>query len=287
VADAAVLDRAEEFLWRNARLIDRLRFSCLFREGGRELPIAAVRAYQNSDGGFGNALEPDLRGPDSQPEPTNLALQVLDELGATDDPMVPRALDFLVSITRPDGGVPFVLPSSRRYPHGPWWQTDDDPSGTLVATANVAGILHKNGVEHSWLDTATEFCWRELDDLTSTWAYEARSFVPFLDHVPDRARAEAVFDRVGKLVLEVVEFDTDADGEVHRPLDFAPRPDTMARRLFSDEVIDEHLDALLATQRDDGGWTFDWQIWTPNTEPEWRGWVTVRALKTLRAYGRL
>ncbi|GII66817.1 hypothetical protein Skr01_69020 [Sphaerisporangium krabiense] len=287
MADADILERAEEFLWRNARLVDRLRFEHLFRGGGRELPVAAVRAYQNSDGGFGNALEPDLRGPGSQPEPTSLALQMLDELGATGDPAVPKALDYLASITRPDGGVPFVLPSSRRYPHGPWWRTEDDPPGTLVATANVVGILYKNGIRHSWTEPATEFCWRELERLTGTWPYEARSFIPFLDYVPDRDRAEAVFERVGKLILQVVEFDPDAEGEVHRPLDFAPRPDTIARRLFGDDVIEKHLDALAAAQKDDGGWTFDWQIWTPVTEPEWRGWVTVRALKTLRAYDRL
>lgn len=287
MAEADVVDRAEEFLWRNARLIDRLRFEYLFRGGGREFPIAALIAYQNADGGFGNALEPDLRGPVSQPEPTCHALQVLDELGALDHPSVPKALDYLRSITRPDGGVPFVLPSSRRYPHAPWWQTDDNPPGALVATAHMAGILHENGIRHSWLDAATEFCWRELDGLTGTWPYEARSFIPFLDHVPDRERARAVFNRVGEFILDIVEFDVDAEGEKHRPLDFAPTPDTMARRLFGDDVLERQLDALLAAQRDDGGWTFDWLVWTPTVEPEWRGWMTVRVLKILRAYGRL
>jgi hypothetical protein len=84
--------------------------------------LAALAAYQNPDGGLGNALEPDLRGPASQPEPVEVAFRVLDEL---------------------------------------------DPAAT---------------------------------------------------------------------------------GEVHGPLDFAPTPDTVARRLFSDEVIEAHLDHLLAGQ---------------------------------------
>lgn len=281
------LEKAEEFVWLNARLIDRLRFEYLFRDGDRERVLEALRPYQNPDGGFGNALEPDLRGPVSQPEPVDLAVQLLDELDAMKDPMLPPVLAYLESITRPDGGVPFVLPSVRPYPRGPWWQTEDDPPGALLPTASIVGHLHAGGVRHPWVDRATEFCWRDLDRLESTSPYEARSFIPFLDAVPDRERAEATWERVGPLVIEgdLVALDPDAEGEVHFPLDFAPHPGTMARRLFSDAVIEQHLEALEGAQGDDGGWGFNWPVWTPVTEPEWRGWCTVRALKILRAYG--
>lgn len=116
-----------------------------------------------------------------------------------------------------------------------------------------------------------------------------RSVVSFLDHVPDRARAERSFAEVGPKVLEqgLVELDPAAAGEVHGPLDFAPQPSSLARGLFADDAIDAHLDALVAAQRDDGGWTFNWPVWTPVVEPEWRGSITVEMLLRLRAYGRL
>ena len=38
---------------------------------------------------------------------------------------------------------------------------------------------------------------------------------------------------------------------------------------------------------DDGGWDIAFPSWTPVTRPEWRGFVTVDRLLTLRAYGRL
>ena len=41
---------------------------------------------------------------------------------------------------------------------------------------------------------------------------------------------------------------------MHTPLNFAPRPQSLARRLFSDEVIEAHLDALASVQQEDGGW---------------------------------
>ena len=111
----------------------------------------------------------------------------------------------------------------------------------------------------------------------------------FLQHVPDRDRAEQAFERVGRLLLErnVVALDPDAEGEVHTPLDFAPNPDSIARRLFDESTIEAHLDHLAASQADDGGWTFNWLAWSPVAATEWRGSLTVDALRTLRANGRL
>jgi hypothetical protein len=41
--------------------------------------VDALRGYRNPDGGFGHALEPDLRCPGSQPAPTLYALEMLGE----------------------------------------------------------------------------------------------------------------------------------------------------------------------------------------------------------------
>jgi hypothetical protein len=287
---ASALEAAERFTWLNARLIDRLRFAHLFRGGAAAPVVAALRPYQNADGGFGNALEPDFRGPVSQPATVAVALQVLGEVDAFDDPMLGRACDYLASIATPDGGVPFVLPSVRAYPRAPWWQTEtDQPPGNLVPTASIVGLLLARGVQHPWIGPATEFCWREIDGVDRPDAYQMRSAIAFLDRVPDRARAERAFAGVGPKVLEqgLVALDPDATGEVHTPLDFAPTPSSLARGLFSDETIETHLDALVAAQQTDGGWTFNWPMWTPVVEPEWRGAVTVEMLLRLRAYGRL
>jgi hypothetical protein len=78
-----------------------------------------------------------------------------------------------------------------------------------------------------------------------------------------------------------------AEREWHAPLDYAPEPSSLARRWFSDEEIARDLDALAEDQQDDGGWTFNWRTWNPLTTLEWRGAVTVEAIKRLRAYGRL
>lgn len=282
------LSKATDFIWRTARLLERHRFAYLFLNGEQQAVLEALRPYQNPDGGFGNALEPDVRGPVSQPVPTWTALCVLDEAGAFADSMVTRACDYLLTITTEEGGVPFVLPSVRDYPHAPWWETGDQSSTSLNPTAAIAALLHKHHIEHPWLTAATEYCWRKLDTMDKTDPYEMRAVLPFLDFVPDRNRAEKVFARVGLKILEqnLVALTPTSQEETHTPLNFAPRPPSLARRLFSNEVIEAHLDALASAQQEDGGWQFNWLAWNPATALEWRGIVTIEALVTLRAYGQ-
>ena len=48
-------------------------------------PLAALKAFQNEDGGFGHALEPDCFNPNSSPIQTWKAIVHLEEIGI-DDP---------------------------------------------------------------------------------------------------------------------------------------------------------------------------------------------------------
>ena len=77
----------------------------------------ALAAYQNEDGGFGSALEPDCRDPGSQPVAVQVALEMLDQMGAFHRHMALRACDWLQSVSRPEGGLPFALATANDYPH--------------------------------------------------------------------------------------------------------------------------------------------------------------------------
>jgi hypothetical protein len=289
------IDAAETFVWLSGRLLERLRFACLFRNGDRERAIAALRVYQNADGGFGEALEPDFRGPVSQPGSAWQAAKYLDELDAFHDPMAQRLCDYLTSITTREGGVPMVLSDVVRYPHPPWWApSPGEQRASLLPTAALAGYLYKHRVDHPWLKGATEFCWNAIDGLlgapvSGAYGYVIKATMTFLDHVPDRARAKEVAARIGRRGLEAkaIALDPNTSGEVHFPLDFASEPTALARAWFDDALIERHLDALVDAQQQDGGWQINWTVWTPLAGLEWRAWQTIDRLKTLRAYGRL
>jgi len=291
------IDAAAHFLAGHARLVDLRRFERLFR-GGDARPVRdAVAAYRNRDGGFGHGLEPDSRDPASQPAATEMALRILDETGAWDEDLVTGACDWLAATAPAEGGAAMVDVSIGNWPHAPWWVPEEGRPASLTITGQIAGTLHARHVRHPWLDGADEMMWPRIGHLTEPGAllaspggdYQMFGALGFLQHVPDRARAREVFGRVGPLILErgLVALDPEAPGEVHSPLDYAPEPDSLARALFDEATIKAHLDHLARAQRDDGGWTFNFPAWNPAAELDWRGSVTVGALYTLRANGRL
>jgi hypothetical protein len=282
------LDAATQFIAANARVLDRRRFERLFGGGNAEPVRDAVAAYRNADGGFGQGLEPDGRDPASQPAAVELGLHVLDEADAWDEGLVTGACDWLQANAPAEGGSVFVAATIEGWPHAPWWVPEPGNPASLVSTGQIAATLHARGVSHPWLDGATELMWSRIEMLRGEpGPYDLYGIVKFLDHVPDRDRAERALQGVAPLLLKVVALDPDATGETHSPLGYAPRPDSLARSLFSEQVIDAHLDHLAAEQRDDGGWMFNWPSWSPAAELEWRGYITVSSLVTLRDNGRL
>jgi hypothetical protein len=277
---------AELFLLRDARVLDRRRFAHRFRDGSAEAVVAALLAYRNDDGGFGNALEPDLRGASSQPVPLEHALRILDEVDRWDEALAAAACDWLVSVSTPAGAPPFVLETVSDGPHAPWWTPTGEPHPNPAA--GIAGLLHKHGVEHEWLPRATDYCWQALERVDGLGADDSLSVLVFLEHAPNRERADAVFAALGEHIRDdLVALDPAKEGYVKSPLDFAPRPDALARRLFDDATIETHLGALEARQQDDGGWPITWEPPSTAAVSEWRGVWTIKALEVLDDYGRL
>jgi hypothetical protein len=297
--NAPDFDAAAAFVAANARVVDRRRFGRLFGGDDAQPVRDAVAAYRNEDGGFGHALEPDCRAPGSQPLAVEMALRIMAETDAWDDALVRGACDWLTAVAPAEGGAAGAEPSLSGWPHAPWWVPEDGHPASVIATGLIAGTLHAREVSHPWLDRAAELMWTRIDALARSGGaglqggpggeYEMLGVLAFLQHVPDRDRAHELFGRVGPLIIErnMVALEPGAPGEVHYPLDFAPEPDSLARELFDDPTIKAHLDHLAQAQRDDGGWTFNWLAWSPAAERDWRGFLTVDALRMLRANGYL
>ncbi|MFF9914577.1 hypothetical protein [Streptomyces sp. NPDC013457] len=293
------LARAEQFVWLTARVLEQRRFAYHFLRGGAEPVEVALTAYLNEDGGYGHALEPDLRGPVSQPLHTGHALRVLDSIGRCGGLRVERICRYLTEVSTLDGALPAIHPSQRGYPSAPFVPIVDNPPSALLSTGPVVGLLHRNQVWHAWLFRATEFCWSAVESLEKSHPYEIEAAVAFLDGVPDRSRAQSVADRLGRLVRDqgLAALDPDrleelpvapgyAPGEHHFPYDYARVPDSLARRWFTEEEMARSLDHLAAAQQEDGGWPVTWREWAPGTALEARPMVTIEALRTLRAHGR-
>ena len=275
------LDAARSFLHANARVLERRRFEHGFDGGPAEPVLDAVRAFRNDDGGFGHAIEPDMRAPESQPVGVQTAMEILHEIGVHDDPMIASAVEWLATVTREDGGIPFVLETDA--PHAPWWAFSD--ASSVTQTAANAAALHNLEVSHPWLERADEFLFARIARIDSAKAgediglgYDLLFSVHFLDAHPDDARATAALEGLAPIPT------ADPGSEHPSALDLSPVPGSRSRRFFD---VEGDLDALERAQHDDGGWRVAWPDWNAAAALEWRGVATVNALTLLRANGRV
>ena len=286
------LDRIRDFMASNARLLDRRRMDLTAGDGDPEATLAILAGYRNSNGGFGWGLEPDARAPASQPVAALHAFEVFEEVAPVRSPLAVGLLDWLDAVAVDGGAVPFALPGGASAGSAPMWGTADTRSPLLHMTCVVLSIAHRVGrrdpevAGHAWLGRATEWAMSEIADLDGpTHAIAFRYVLQLLDALEARdelTRLGAHLPADGTLPVA-----GGKPNEAMRPLDFAPEPGRPIRELFDSRAIEADLDRIAADQHDDGGWDVDWAHWSPAGGLEWRGWATVRAVRILRANGRL
>lgn len=286
------LAAARSFMAAHGRLLDRRRLALLLDDGPAEPVLAALRGYRNADGGYGHGLEPDLRAPESQPAAAFHAFEVLADLAPAIAPEAVELCDWLEAVALPDGGLPFACPIADPSGCAPFWTEADPDAFSLQITAIVAAYANRVAAHdpavaaHPWLARVNRCCLDAIDALESAPEAHVLAFaVQFLDSVHDREPgAPDLVDRLGRFVppdgrLQVVGGLAD---EALRPLDIAPEPDRPARALLDGSVVAADLERLAAAQEKDGGWTVDFQSYSPAAALEWRGYATVRALSVLR-----
>jgi hypothetical protein len=135
---------------------------------------------------------------------------------------------------------------------------------------------------------ATELCFAQLEHEPPEDAHALREAITFLEHAPDRERAERLLPRVAAALETARWFRLDPASTEYglTPLDLAPRPDAPLRPFFADDVIAAHLGLLESDQQADGGWPLRWTPPSAASTLEWRGIRTLWALRVLVAYGR-
>src|SRR5262245_6340457 len=245
--------KAREFVFREARLLERRLFSTLYEDAPAAGVARAVRAYQNDDGGLGHALEPDVRCPDSQPLFVTFGLAVLALVDGRDDDLLTGCCEFLETVADERGAVPILLPSAADYPRADHWSNTRLPP-SLQATIGIAASLHTLGFSHPWLDRATDYCLDEVRSGPRPEAHLLREVLRFLDAVDE----PALLERATAAVPGAEDLRTDPASTDYglTPVQMVPTA-ARARELFAADLLDAHLDALARAQCDDGGWPPD------------------------------
>ena len=142
----ATFEKAQAFIYRNARPLDLARFQYHFENGSKEAIMKVLSYYQNEDGGFGNAVEADCWNPNSIPLHSNTASEIIREIGFEDNqhPVIQGLLKWYASGEHFNGKTwEITVESNNNYPHAPWWHTESVSSchTDYNGTAQIAGFI--------------------------------------------------------------------------------------------------------------------------------------------------
>ncbi|MEF2278635.1 hypothetical protein V3W47_10010 [Deinococcus sp. YIM 134068] len=304
--------RARAFLLEKGRPLERALFRHTFEDGPASGVLDALRAYQNLDGGFGHALEPDVRAPESSVLATSVALRVLHKLNVGEDEELLRgAVTWLRSHLHTEiGGTvwPFLPTEAESYPHAPWWSQAEP--GQLEATfgafrvnprAEIVALLHRwpgltpDPLPEGLLALLTVetrdaiLAGLEAGDVNG---HHVASVFAQAGDVPELHRQPVLEYLADVLPVRVARTPADFEGYGLSALSVAPTPASpLAHGL--EEPLAAALAHLLTSQAEDGSWGPNWswgetfpEVW-PGAEAEWRSVLTLEALIRLRDWGRL
>ncbi len=177
--------RTRQYIDMNGRSLDRRLYEYHFQVGDRDVVFKTLSAFQNDDGGFGYALEPDIRTPASSAITTSLGLLYLQDIGATfEEPMGQAAIEYLLSIYDSDKEVwPIITPEVEDAPHAPWWNYSDSAQDFSDFLANpracIIGHLYqdKELVSAGFLEQVTRSLLEYLENIFSILFEHARSLM--------------------------------------------------------------------------------------------------------------
>lgn len=158
------VQRARRFVEANARPLDRAYLDCLLPTGAGSVDrvIAELARFQTPEGGFGRALEPDVRGPAASAIATSIGFQYL------------RGIDAVAGTALAQGAIAYLLATLDRQtwvwpavdervgegPHAPWWAPNlaRVRGYVLNPTAELLGYLydHQADVPGEILEPVTQ-----------------------------------------------------------------------------------------------------------------------------------
>ena len=184
-------------------------------------------------------------------------------------------------------------------PHAPWWHHEDggnavDKLGWGNPSAEIVGYLHEYAglVPDGFLCKVTEMANAQVEALPDEIdVHTTLCYLRMLDTVPEPTKSISL-EKLKNSARRGIESSPDWPGVGTDLRGYAPSPASYLADVLADRMR-QYLDDEITNQAEGGSWLPNWtwggryeNAWK-EAEREWKGFLTVQALKTLRAYGRI
>ncbi|RNC85802.1 MAG: hypothetical protein ED557_03235 [Balneola sp.] len=297
--------RAKSFIFSKGRILDQRLFEFHFEHGNKDSVIEALEKFQNEDGGFGNALEPDLRSPLSTVYTTSQGLFLLRKIGASSkEAIVAKAIEYLLNSYIKERSIWPIIPSEAlNSPHAGHWDEiieKEFDSFFINMRAGLAGHFwhYSELIPDGFAEKITKNVMTTLlttPDEKLGWIFDLWSYLGLMGtkNLPENHRNE-ILNKLRKVIPGKVEKNPEKWTMMSvSPLNMAPTPDSPIVSVIDPELIQQNLDYDIDQQLEDGIWALDWsweqddpEAWKV-AEKEWKAHLAIGKLQTLQAYERI
>ena len=269
----------KQWMHRNARPVDLKLWQYHFEGGRADAVLQELAYYQNADGGFGLALEPDCWNPESSPYTTLQAIRMMRAVGCGElrEPMLGKAFRYLEECAHQrEYGWMFSIPTNDGHAHAPWWSFSEEANTyeSIGLTAELAGVILLLGEKGSPLyHKAEAYAAGVIEKLKMPGKRGDMGIGGYIElleclikaGLQDRFDCDFLSSALNRLVYDTIERDTSkwVCYGVH-PARYIQSPDS---RFYGEnkDIVQAELDFLIDTRPANGIWPIPWS-WFENNE---------------------
>lgn len=270
-----LFQKAREFIYRNARPLELTLWKYHFENGTKEEVLEALAYYQNDDGGFGNALEPDVWNPNSIPMGTWRATTVLESIGFDNatHPIIQGILRFLDSGSGFDervGQWQSEIPSNNDFPHAVWFHYEGEisefgPNPTAALAGFIIAYMDKDSKLYKKACDLAVRCYKQmLEKMPQIDMHDISCYLQLYHYLVQSDETELIDletfrDCLEKMVNVSICKDTSQWGNsyVSLPSRFIDAPDSFLYNGLKD-LVEAECELIKRQQLSDGSFTVPW-----------------------------
>lgn len=300
------LNEIKNWIYRNARPLDLALWQYHFEKGSKEEILRILQCYQNSDGGFGNTVDPDNWNPDSTAYNAQIVIKMLRQIDFVDvtHPIYQGIFRYLENTEhKSEHGWFFTIPSNDHYPHGIWWSYNQETNvfQNVGTTASLCGFILRFVEKTSHLyEIAKDYTIMLIERLKTETEHGDMGVNGYCELLEDIEAAgltrefDYVYlsDKTSFLVREKIR--KEKDNFMANPLEFVLTPQSK----YYDEnrqEVENALDNIIESRPENGVWGIPWEWYNDYTvsknfaisENWWKAAKATEKLLQLQNFGRL